>query len=143
MRRRAADTLGSLSTPRLQLENANRLDTSGEGGGEDDEEQLALQNKRLRDALIRLREQASEEKNDLTKRLRASEKVTASAEAATKELEDLRAQREKANAELSELKEYIDSASSFEEVRGHQAEKAGWRDVALTPWAPPSLVADG
>ena len=53
--------------------------------------------------------------------------MTKEAAEAVKELEELRGEREKANAELGELREYVDSASSFESM----VEEMSGKNLAL------------
>ena len=52
----------------------------------------------------------------MIRKLRVAEKVTAEATANIKELEDLRVNKNQSDKEIGELREYVDSASSFEEM---------------------------
>ncbi|GMH91032.1 hypothetical protein TL16_g11941 [Triparma laevis f. inornata] len=85
-------------------------------GGDTDEAQLKTENKRLREGLMRLRESSSATQNDLTKKLRQAEKQAESTGQHEKELKDLRNHKRKSVVEIGELKDFVDSARSYEEM---------------------------
>lgn len=89
----------------------------GTGADADDVAQaLSVQNARLREALIRLREQASLEKMELSRELRAAEKEAAAGVVLTEEVETLRAAKKKLEEEMRDLKEMVDQGSAFESM---------------------------
>ena len=91
----------------------------GEGTGADADDvaqALSVQNARLREALIRLREQASLEKIELSRALRAVEKDAAAGTALTEEVETLCAAKKKLEEEMRDLKEMVDQGSAFESM---------------------------
>lgn len=91
---------------------------SGEASGdaEDIARGLSVQNARLREALIRLREQSSFEKIELSRQLRDTEKDAATIEDLTKEVESLREAKEKLDEEVLDLKLMVDQGSAFESM---------------------------
>ena len=99
--------------------SATAAPTGGDGTGADADDvaqALSVQNARLREALIRLREQASVEKMDLSRQLRAYEKDAAAGAALSEEVETLRTAKEKLDEEIRELKEVVDQGSAFESM---------------------------
>jgi len=97
-------------------------DAGADSGGETPEDSqdvtrsLTLQNTRLRAALIRLREQSEQERNDLQRQLKALQSDSSSKEAMQAELEALRSSHAKTLTEVKELKEIIDQTTSLEET---------------------------
>jgi dynactin 1 len=75
---------------------------------------LATQNARLREALIRLREQTSYEKVEMSRQLRAAEKEALDASALKKELEELKTLKMSLEEQNAYLKESVDQGSAFE-----------------------------
>jgi dynactin 1 len=93
--------------------------TGGDGTGTDADDvaqALSVQNARLREALIRLREQASVEKMELSRELRAAEKDAATGVALTEEVETLRAAKKKLEEEIRDLNEMVDQGTAFESM---------------------------
>jgi dynactin 1 len=95
--------------------------TAASGGSSDadaDEvaQALSIQNARLREAIIRLREQTSIEKMEFTKELRAAEKDSKLAASLKEQLDKLIASEKKAKEEIKELKDMVDQGSAFEEM---------------------------
>ena len=101
---------------KAELEEAKRGGDSGSAGGDTDEntQALATQNARLREALIRLREQSSYEKVEISRQLRAVEKEAAEIDALKKELEELKALKVSLEEQNGFLKETVDQGSAFE-----------------------------
>lgn len=87
-----------------------------EGSDSDAARSLTLQNTRLRTAIIRLREQAEQEKNDLQKQLKALQSDSTSKEALQLELEELKVKHVTAVKEVKELKDIVDQTTSLEET---------------------------
>lgn len=87
---------------------------------EDDQEaqdlaqNLSIQNARLREALIRLREQSSVEKMDMTRQLRSMEKEVNEAKAVSAEVESLRETRKELEEEVADLKDMVEQGSAYE-----------------------------
>jgi len=95
-------------------ETANASSTGADA--EDIAQALSIQNTRLREAIIRLREQSSYEKMELIKQLRTAEKeaeLTSSLKEETaKYLKNDKIQKQ----EINELKEMVDQGSAFEQM---------------------------
>ena len=87
-----------------------------EGDAEDAARGLSVQNARLREALIRLREQSSFEKMELSRQLRAVEKDAANVEALMNEVKTLHDAKTKLDEEVRDLKEMVDQGSAFESM---------------------------
>ncbi|GMH72842.1 hypothetical protein TrST_g8689 [Triparma strigata] len=85
-------------------------------GGDTDEAQLKTENKRLREGLMRLRETSSASQSEMAKKLRQAEKAAEAATKLQKEVGDLRNHKRKSVIEIGELKEFVDSAKSFEDT---------------------------
>jgi len=75
---------------------------------------LSIQNARLREALIRLREQSSVEKMELTRQLKAVEKEAEAAKNQVKENTDLEDLKQKLEGEIRDLKDMVDQGAAFE-----------------------------
>mmetsp|Transcript_7179 Transcript_7179/g.10479 ORF Transcript_7179/g.10479 Transcript_7179/m.10479 type:complete len:1368 (-) Transcript_7179:1444-5547(-) len=102
---------------RLELETAKGLGEEGQAMNADDDDAiqtLATQNSRLREALIRLREQASFESMELSRQLRAAEKEQAENTDLKKEVLALRTTKVSLEEQLGFLKETVDQCSAFE-----------------------------
>lgn len=101
---------------KAELEEAKQGGDSGSAGGDADEnaQALATQNARLREALIRLREQTSYEKVEISRQLRAVEKEAAEIGGLKKELEELKAIKVSLEEQNGFLKETVDQGSAFE-----------------------------
>lgn len=84
---------------------------------------LSSQNSRLREALVRLREQTNLEKMDLVKQLRLAEKDAAAGRELRLELESLRNLKAKNAAELKDLKEIVDTQNVYEQMVETLSEK--------------------
>ena len=105
---------------RMELEDAQ---ASAEGGfaaeatstnDADAAQALATQNSRLREALIRLREQTSLDKMETARMLRAAEKDAAEGKALVEELEKCKSARTTLEEEVRDLKEMVEQGSAFE-----------------------------
>ena len=90
------------------------------GGGEEGQAQadlahnLSIQNARLREALIRLREQTSIEKMDLTRQLRTDEKFVEDASHLATQVENLRETNKELEEQILDLKDMIEQGSAYE-----------------------------
>jgi len=97
---------------------------SSEGGvasgtrvdAEDVAQALSIQNARLREAIIRLREQTTFEKMELTKKLRAAEKESGAVAGLKEEVTKLLRSEKTLKGEINELKEIVDQGSAFEQM---------------------------
>ena len=91
-----------------------------EGGANNDADEvtqaLSVQNSRLREAIIRLREQASFEKLDLTRQLRAIEKDSGISSSLKEEVTKLLTNEKKMKEEIEELKDTVDQGAAFEQM---------------------------
>ena len=108
-----------------ELEVAAATGGAGEGtadaaarSAEDDETSrtLAIQNSRLRDALIKLRDQSNAERLELSKELRTAQKVSERVESMTREVEEAKSAKTTLEGEVEELKEMVDQNSAFESM---------------------------
>lgn len=77
---------------------------------------LSSQNGRLREALIRLREQSSIEKMDMSKELRAAEKLAIEGSGLTSEVENLRSTTKVLQSQIADLKDVVEESSAFESM---------------------------
>ena len=77
---------------------------------------LTCQNGRLREALIRLREQSSIEKMDLGKELRAAEKMAVEGSALISEVKNLRSTTKVLQCQIADLKDVVEEGSAFESM---------------------------
>ena len=128
----AEEAKAELEETRNRLETLERMastatSTSGSGdpgiassNDKDDQEaqdlaqNLSIQNARLREALIRLREQSSVEKMDMTRQLRSIEKEANEAKAVSAEVESLREARKQLEEEVADLKDMVEQGSAYE-----------------------------
>ena len=128
----AEEAKAELEETRNRLETLERMastatSTSGSGdpgiassNDKDDQEaqdlaqNLSIQNARLREALIRLREQSSVEKMDMTRQLRSMEKEANEAKAVSVEVESLREARKQLEEEVADLKDMVEQGSAYE-----------------------------
>ena len=77
---------------------------------------MSVQNARLREAILRLREQANIEKMELQRALRAAEKDAVVGREISSEVEKLRTKNESLDSENRELRESLDVSSAYEEM---------------------------
>ena len=101
-------------------------DHGGSGGTATEEEEeheqtqadiahnLSIQNGRLREALIRLREQSSVEKMELTRQVRSMEKHGDDTKAVQIALEKVREQNATLEEQISDLKDMVEQGSAYE-----------------------------
>lgn len=113
---------------RMQLEDAQQLAaerTSQPGltteaiasmDAEDKVQALSLQNSRLREALLRLREQSSVEKLELGRQLREAEKQATAGRELVNEHESLQAIKVNLEEQVNDLKDMIEQSSAFESM---------------------------
>ena len=104
---------------RGQLATASTGGSGGEateGAETDDARSLALQNSRLRTAIIRLREQSEVEKNELQRQLKQLQSDSSSRDELQSELSTLKTAHATALNEVAELKDMVDQTTSLEET---------------------------
>lgn len=89
---------------------------STSAGSEEVAQALSIQNARLREAIIRLREQTAFERMELTKKLRAAEKDSGAIKGLKEEVTKLLRQEKTLKLEVNELKEMVDQGSAFEQM---------------------------
>jgi len=77
---------------------------------------LGVQNARLREAIVRLREQTAFDKMEMSKALRKAEKDSDIASSLHDELKKLKSNESKLETEVEELKEMVDEGSAFEQM---------------------------
>jgi len=115
---------------RLEVSNANvakvvttvgiKSSTSGELFGDDQQAQvdlahnLSTQNARMREALIRLREQSSIEKMEMTRKLRTAEKHVEEATHLATQVESLRENNKELEEQILDLKDMVEQGSAYE-----------------------------
>ncbi|KAL3923589.1 MAG: hypothetical protein SGILL_001569 [Bacillariaceae sp.] len=95
--------------------------STGDGDGTEEQQaqadlaqNLSIQNARLREALIRLREQSSMEKMELSRQIRTLEKQTEEANSLSAEVETLREGRKELEEQISDLKDMVEQGSAYE-----------------------------
>jgi dynactin 1 len=88
--------------------------TGGSAESDDMAQALSIQNARLREALIRLREQSSVEKMELTRKLKAAEKEAETNKSQLTENQELKKNKMKLEEEVGELKDMVEQGSAFE-----------------------------
>lgn len=117
-----------------RLEAANVLksaarDSQPDGLGQENTEAeqvaqaLSVQNARLREALLRLREQSNAEKIDLTKQIRSMEREYEAAKSLKEELEQLQKNEAVMKEEIKDLKEMVDQGAAFEQMVEQMSER--------------------
>jgi DNA repair exonuclease SbcCD ATPase subunit len=84
---------------------------------------LSVQNARLREALLRLREQSNAEKMDLTKQIRSMEREYEAAKALKEELQKLQKNEIIMKEEIKDLKEMVDQGAAFEQMVEQMSER--------------------
>lgn len=84
------------------------------GGDADMAQALSVQNARLREALIRLREQSNIEKMELSRELRAAEKEAEACKSLGTEVETLRSMKCTLEEQIQDLKDMVEQGSAFE-----------------------------
>ena len=105
---------------KLEVEDARQaMEAAASGGREDDTSEekiraLSVQNSRLREALIRLREQTTVEKMEQSKQLRSAEKEVEEARALTTEVENLRTLKASFEEQINDLKDMVEQGAAFE-----------------------------
>lgn len=81
---------------------------------EDKAQALAYQNSRLREALIRLREQTSVEKIEITRQLKAAEKLTEESKKISQQLDKYKNSQSTMEEQLEDLKDMVEQGAAFE-----------------------------
>ena len=96
-------------------DGATSTTTSGVTADREDFAQaLSIQNSRLREAILRLREQSTQEKIELTRQLRTLEKSSALAGGIRSDLDTVRTSESKLLVEVRDLNEMLDQSKAFE-----------------------------
>lgn len=127
---------------RLELEDANAFRVGAEAkfvlnaasseakqGGDHDIQAddaahvLSVQNARLREAILRLREQSNADKIDLTKQIRSMERDIEEAKNTVEELKELRKKEAIMKEEIRDLKDMVDQGAAFEEMVEQMSER--------------------
>ena len=92
--------------------------SKGEEGSNVEEvtQALSIQNSRLREAILRLREQTSIEKMELTKQIHAFEKDAQMISSMKEEIAKCTENEQKMKQEVKDLKEMVDQGSAFEQM---------------------------
>ena len=90
--------------------------TAASAESDDMNQALSIQNSRLREALIRLREQSSVEKMELTRQVKAAEKQLEGVKAQLNQSQDLEKIKLKLEEEVRELKDMVEQGSAFEKM---------------------------
>ena len=85
--------------------------------------ELKTQNRRFKDALLKLRNQSSSEKQQLTKDLNTASQKLASTENLAKQLDELQQFKDRSKEEISLLKSQIDAADAYESMVEEMTEK--------------------
>eukprot|EP00566_Odontella_aurita_P003324 CAMPEP_0113548030 /NCGR_PEP_ID=MMETSP0015_2-20120614/12676_1 /TAXON_ID=2838 /ORGANISM="Odontella" /LENGTH=1474 /DNA_ID=CAMNT_0000448633 /DNA_START=17 /DNA_END=4441 /DNA_ORIENTATION=- /assembly_acc=CAM_ASM_000160 len=75
---------------------------------------LSSQNARLREALLRLREQSAQEKMEMSRQLRSAQRDAETAASKSKEMQDLRSTKNTLEEEVKDLKEMVDQNAAYE-----------------------------
>jgi predicted nucleic acid-binding Zn-ribbon protein len=110
---------------KMELEDARQASSDGSKGtldattGGDAEEvvqALSTQNARLREALIRLREQTQFEKLEVARQLRDAEKEAENARGLVDEVQRLRALNTNLEEQVNDLKDMVEQGSAFEQM---------------------------
>ena len=83
---------------------------------EDVAQALSIQNARLREAIVRLREQTSVEKMELTRQLRNAEKNSELASTLKDKVAAFKEKESKMQSEIRGLQEMVDQGSAFEQM---------------------------
>jgi dynactin 1 len=107
---------------KLELDDARRTTTS-EGSDDavapddaDMAQALSVQNVRLREALMRLREQSSVEKMELARQLRDADKEAEIGRTLVAEVEQLRALKVELEEQINDLKDMVEQGAAFEQM---------------------------
>lgn len=84
---------------------------------------LSVQNARLREALVRLREQSNSEKMDLSKQIRSMEREYETSKNLKEDLQKLQKNEIVMKTEIKELKEMVDQGAAFEQMVEQMSER--------------------
>lgn len=115
-----------LEDAQQQIAEAAESAAAGAAGGVggdhvDDEQQqqdvaqaLSVQNSRLREALLRLREQAALEKLELGRQLREAEKEASVSQEMKAQVDTLKDLKAKMEDEINDLKDMVEQGAAFE-----------------------------
>ena len=94
----------------------NEESGKGTDDAEDVAQALSIQNARLREALIRLREQSSIEKMELSRQLREAEKDADAGRQVSAELESCKTLMVQMEEQLNDLKDMVEQGAAFESM---------------------------
>ena len=108
-----------LEEAQMAAERAASISTDTTSGtanmdAEDKAQALAVQNARLREALIRLREQSSVDKMEFQRQFRTAEKDAEAGRALVAEVESLRSLKANFEEQISDLKDMVEQGAAFE-----------------------------
>ena len=110
----AAERAGSSAEMQAAAVASGTVDGATSAQSDDMAQALSIQNARLREALIRLREQTSVEKMELSRQLKAAEKDVETIKGQVKQSEELASQKQKHEEEIRERKDMVDQGAGFE-----------------------------
>ena len=105
------------------IDHSDETAESSNADAQDVTRSLTLQNTRLRTAILRLREQAELERNDLLRQLKTHQSDATSKEELEKELDTLRVAHASSSKEVQELKDIIDQTTELEETITNLSDK--------------------
>ena len=100
----------------IGVASRGKIEGSASSNADEVTQALSVQNSRLREAIIRLREQASIEKMELTRQMRAAEKDSGIASSLKDEVTKLSKNEQQMKDEIMELKDMVDQGSAFEQM---------------------------
>jgi dynactin 1 len=118
LRMELEDTQASVDRVTSFKDEATAGGDSGEGESKAEEmaQVLNAQNARLREALIRLREQSAVEKMEVSRQLRAAEKDAEAGRALSTEVGSLRAMKATFEEQINDLKDMVEQGAAFEQM---------------------------
>jgi ATPase involved in DNA repair len=115
-RDRAEKAEAALAVGTAASSSGNNMDRTTISDSDEITQALSVQNSRLREAIIRLREQTAIEKMELSRQLRAAEKESSAATSFKEEIAKLVANEKIMKREIKELKDMVDQGSAFEQM---------------------------
>lgn len=110
----AAEKVGSAAEMSVAAAATGTSVAASSAESDDMAQALSIQNARLREALIRLREQSSVEKIELTRQMKAMEKESEAANSKIKDSTEMEQLKLKLEEENRELKDMVDQGAAFE-----------------------------
>jgi dynactin 1 len=111
---RAAIDVDMAETTTQASDGQDNNAVASSSNAEDQARALSVQNARLREALIRLREQSSVNQMDLSRQLRTVEKELEESKALATEVESARELKKDLEEQISDLKDMVEQGSAYE-----------------------------